>query len=278
MAASKPSVSNRRETIREWDHSTHEKFYDYYARESQSQKSRDRFGALRDMILRVLKEHTGEVSILDVADIGCGAGTLCMLWAELGHRVHGLDINEPLLSLARERAKELGYNIDFRVSSAAELPWPDNSMDVCVVPELLEHVAEWEACLREFARILRPSGILLLTTSNKLCPMQQEFNLPLYSWYPAIVKRYFERLAVTTRPELANFARYPAVNWFSFYGLRTILAGLGFDCMDRFDVIDLTAKGAVARFIIRAIRIVPLCRFLAHTATPSTTVVAIKRT
>ena len=262
--------------MQQWDHSSHEKFYDYYASESQNQKTRDRFGALRDIILRVLKEHKGDLATLEVADIGCGAGTLCLLWAELGHRVHGLDINEPLLSLAEERAKELGYNIDFRVSTAAELPWPDSSMDVCVVPELLEHVVEWETCLREFARILRPGGILLLTTSNKLCPKQQEFNLPLYSWYPSSLKRYFERLATTTRPDLANFARYPAVNWFSFYELRTVLAGFGFDCMDRFDVIDLTAKGSIARFIVHGIRRVRLCRFFAHMATPSTTVVAIK--
>ena len=260
-----------------WDHSSHENFYDYYARESQNQKTRDRFGTLRDMILRVLMEHIGEVPVLQVADIGCGAGTLSLLWAELGHRVHGLDVNQPLLGLAKQRAAEAGYDIDFRLGSAVELPWPDASMDVCLVPELLEHVAEWEACLWEFARILRPGGVLLLTTSNKLCPKQQEFNLPLYSWYPRPLKRYVERLAMTTRAGTREFCQVSAVNWFSFYSLRTVLAGFGFNCLDRFDVIDLSTKGTVARIVVRTIRAIPVCRFLAHMATPSTTVVAIKR-
>jgi 2-polyprenyl-3-methyl-5-hydroxy-6-metoxy-1,4-benzoquinol methylase len=103
-------------------------------------------------------------------------------------------------------------------------------MHVCLLPELLEHVVEWMACLKETARILRPGGVLFLSTTNKLCPSQQEFSLPLYSWYPRPLKRHFEKLAVTKRPELENFARYPAVNWFSFYSLRSELSRLGFDC------------------------------------------------
>src|SRR5262249_8427689 len=164
----------------------------------------------------------------------------------------------------------------FRVGSAVELPWADDSMDVCLVPELLEHVAEWKTCLHEFARILRPTGILFLTTTNKLCPIQQEFNLPLYSWYPAPLKRHYERLAVTTRAELVNFARYPAVNWFSFYSLRAVLTPAGFQCMDRFDVMDLSKKSTLARLIVSVVQAVSCLRWLAHVATPSTTVVAIK--
>lgn len=223
------------------DHSSHEIFYDYYANASLSQEACQRFGSIRDMILRILRTN-GAARILDVADIGCGAGTQSLMWAELGHRVHALDVNEPLLELAKQRTAEIGCAIDFRLGSAAELPWDDGSMDVCLVPELLEHVTQWKACLNEFSRLLRPGGVLFLTTTNKLCPIQQEFNLPFYSWYPAPLKRYCEHLATTTQPNLVNFAKYPAVNWFSFYSLRTVLAGLGFRCMDRFDLIDLAKK------------------------------------
>jgi 2-polyprenyl-6-hydroxyphenyl methylase/3-demethylubiquinone-9 3-methyltransferase len=259
------------------DHSSHEQFYEYYAQASQNEKTRSRFIAIRDMLLRVLWDHTRQATAFEVADIGCGAGTLSILWAELGHRVHGLDVNEPLLSLAKQRAADSHCDIDFRLGSATALPWPDSSMDVCMVPELLEHVAEWQTCLWEFSRVLRPNGILFLTTSNKLCPVQQEFNLPLYSWYPAPIKRKVERLAITTRPDLANFAKYPAVNWFSFYGLRRYLSRFGFDSMDRFDLIDSSSKGSLAQVILLAIRTIPVLRFLAHVATPGTTVVAIKR-
>ena len=213
---------------------------------------------------------------LDVADIGCGAGTQCRLWAARGHRVFGVDVNEPLIRLAEKRAAEEGVEIKFEVGSATALPWADRTMDVCLVPELLEHVADWQSCVNEAARVLRPGGLLYLSTTNVLCPKQQEFTLPLYSWYPGPLKRYCERLAVTTRPAIANFAKYPAVHWFSFYGLRDFLEPLGFRCLDRFDLIDTAGKGTHAKFIVGVVQAIPLLRFLGHVATPSTYLVAVK--
>jgi len=140
----------------------------------------------------------------------------------------------------------------------------------------LVHVPLWRPCLDECARVLRPGGVLVLTTSNKLCPIQQEFNLPFYSWYPGPLKRYFERLSLTTSPHLANYAKYPAVNWFSFYGLRTELAKRGLACLDRFDVIDLPNKSAWIRGVVHCVRAIPPLRWLGHVATPGTMVLAIK--
>jgi 2-polyprenyl-6-hydroxyphenyl methylase/3-demethylubiquinone-9 3-methyltransferase len=259
-----------------WDHSTHDSFYDYYAKESQTEKAQQRFQGVRDTILRVMANEDRTCRILDVADIGCGAGTQSLIWAELGHRVHAVDVNEPLVDLGRERATRAGFAIDFRVGSATALPWPDESVDVCVALELLEHVAEWHICLSEFVRILRPGGALFVTTTNQLCPMQAEFNLPLYSWYPRPMKHHYEKLAVTTRPDIANFARYPAVNWFTYYGLRKVLSQSGFRCLDRFDMIDLDAKGAAARTIVKATRSVAPLRCLGHVCTRGTRILAIK--
>ena len=149
-------------------------------------------------------------------------------------------------------------------------------MDVCLAVELLEHVAAWEQCLDEFTRVLRPGGALFLTTTNVLCPKQQEFGLPMYSWYPAPLKRRYERLATTTRPEIASFATYPAVNWFSFYGLRRRLARGGCRSYDRFDIVNASKKSALKRFALHVVRVLPPARFVAHVTTPSTWVLAIK--
>jgi 2-polyprenyl-6-hydroxyphenyl methylase/3-demethylubiquinone-9 3-methyltransferase len=258
-----------------WDHTTHQDFYDYYARESESEATRQRFRGIQAAVLRVAAQ-TGVAAPFDVADIGCGAGTQSRLWAECGHRVFGVDVNEPLIRLAEKRAAEQGFDINFEVGTATALPWADRSMDVCLVPELLEHVADWQSCVNEAARVLRPRGLLYLSTTNVLCPKQQEFNLPLYSWYPSALKRHCERLAVTTHPAIANYAKYPAVHWFSFYGLRNFLEPLGFHCLDRFDLIDTSRKGRQAQFIVTMLRRVPLLRFVAHVATPSTYLVAVK--
>ena len=270
-----PMAKDRSADGATWDHTTHADFYAYYANESQSPVTLQRFERVQAAVLRVAAQ-TGMASQLAVADIGCGAGTQCQLWAALGHRVTGLDVNEPLIRLARERAEAKALSIHFDVGSATDLPWPDASMDVCLLPELLEHVADWRSCLNQASRVLRPGGLLYLSTTNVLCPVQQEFTLPFYSWYPGPVKRYCERLAVTTRPRIANYARYPAVNWFSFYGLRGYLRPLGFRCYDRFDLVDLSDKSTIATFIVQTLRRVPALRFFGHVATHGTALIAVK--
>lgn len=150
-------------------------------------------------------------------------------------------------------------------------------MDVCLLPELLEHVEDWQSCLREAARVLKPGGVLYLSTTNVLCPKQQEFNLPLYSWYPRFLKRRYERLAITTRPELANYARYPAVHWFSFYGFSSFLAGYNIRSYDRFDMLNIDKMGIVPRLAVAMIRTLPPLRFIGHVLTTNTILFGVKK-
>ena len=259
-----------------WDYSSREEFVSYYAEKSVRPEHLRHFRSLRDAILRILVGRGRAGEKYDFLDIGCNAGGQCSVWAELGHRAHGLDVNGPLLELARRRAHEASQAIDYRLGSATQLPWQDESMDVCIATELLEHVTDWETCLAESIRVLRPGGAVLLTTTNKLCPRQNEFNLPVYSWYPTRLKRYFERLATTTKPELANHAKYPAVNWFTPYGLAAELAARGVAPVDRFELIDPQKKGRLARLTLKVILLVPPIKFAAHCYYPGTTILGIK--
>lgn len=257
----------------QFDTSSHESFYEYYKKQSLSPATMQRFAAVAEVVMRVRGEPELGVS-LDVIDIGCGAGTQSRFWADKGHNYLGVDINEPLVMLARERAAAEGRKARFEVSSATQLPFADASFDVCLVPELLEHIADWESCLKEAARVLRPGGMLYVSTSSWLCPKQQEFNLVGYSWYPGFVKRYVERRAVTDWPAVANFAKYPAVHWFSFYQLQRFLGARGFRSYDRFDMMRMDNKSALQRGVVGLLRALPPLRFLGHVLTPATLLVA----
>jgi ubiquinone/menaquinone biosynthesis C-methylase UbiE len=259
----------------QWDTGSHEDFYKYYEQQSLTPQTVARFQAATETLLRIYGPLPAGRK-LDVLDIGCGAGTQSRFWIQGGHRYWGVDINEPLIQLARQRVTALGVDARFDVGSATELPCGDNTVDICQMPELLEHVADWQACLNEAIRVLRPGGLIYISTSSYLCPKQSEFILPLYSWYPRVLKRYFERRAVTDRPDLANYAKYPAVNWFSFYSLRRYLEPKGFRCLDRFDVVDVKGKGLAARMVLSALRGVFPLRLLGHVATPYSLVVAKK--
>lgn len=259
----------------QWDTGSHEDFYKYYEQQSLSPQTLERFRLTTEMLLRHLAQRL-DGRALDVLDVGCGAGSQSRFWLERGHHYWGLDINEPLIQLARRRAQIEHLDASFDVGTATALPCADASMDVCLLPELLEHVEDWESCVTEAIRVLRPQGLLYINTSSRLCPVQNEFNLPLYGWYPAPLKRHFEHRAKTDKPALANFAKYPAVNWFSFYQLKRYLAQRGLDSLDRFDLVDLQSKSGLSRVVFQALRTVPPLRALGHIVTPYTLVVARK--
>ncbi|MDO8264618.1 MAG: methyltransferase domain-containing protein [Gallionella sp.] len=271
----KSTLQTAGHTTEGWDTGSHQDFYEYYEQQSRSPKALDGFRSTCDTLLRLF-ELAGDARKLDVLDIGCGAGAQSKFWLERGHRYRGVDISEPLIQLARDRANQQNLDSRFDVGTATDLPCADSSMDICLLPELLEHVSDWKSCVEEAIRVLRPKGLIYINTSSKLCPRQEEFNLPLYSWYPGRLKRYFERRAVTDWPSVANFAKYPAVNWFSYYSLRDYLEPKGFSCMDRLDIIDARKKSSSARTVLSAVRALAPLRFLGHVITPYTLVVAWK--
>lgn len=258
------------------DTSSSKEFFDYYAQQSESPRALERSRLIHEVVIAVYGPRAQDRP-LQVLDVGCNAGTQSMIWAEQGHQVFGVDINAPLIDLAKQRAGERGLSINFEVGTAENLPFADASMDVCLAPELLEHVPDWESCVNELARVLRPGGVLFLSTTNCLCPVQDEFALPLYSWYPTPLKHYFERLAVTTRPELVNDATYPAVHWFSFFELERYLGKRGFSCLDRFDTANLKSGGSIKQLAVRTIQVLRPLRWVAHVLTPYTQLIATKK-
>jgi 2-polyprenyl-3-methyl-5-hydroxy-6-metoxy-1,4-benzoquinol methylase len=253
-----------------------QRFVAYYAEQSASAQTKQRFEGVRRATLDLRASLGLPVERLDIADVGCGAGTQTLMWAAAGHNARGVDISSPLIELARERAEKACASAQFHVGSATKLAFDDASLDVVLVSELLEHIADWQPCVDEAVRVLRPGGIVYISTTNWLCPVQQEFKLPAYSWYPGALKRYCERLAVTTHGHWVQFTSFPAVHWFSFFQLRDYLDARGVTAKDRFDVMQ-TAGSFGRKAVVRAIQSLSALRFAAHIMTPYTVVIGYRR-
>lgn len=250
-------------------------FVAYYEKQSVSTDMVEHFHRLRDLLLAAAPPAMGG-GRLRVADIGCGAGAFSALIAMAGCDVEGLDINEALIAIAKDRARAGGLSVQFHVGSADTLPWPDASFDVVAMPELLEHVPNWQGCIAEAARILKRNGIVYLSTTNRLCPVQREFTLPLYSWYPGWLKQRCLRLALTDHREWVNHAQFPAVNWFDPYMLGAAVARLGLTSSDRFAIWAQFSTDARKRRIGAALCAVAPLRLLGHALTPGTMLIARK--
>lgn len=102
-----------------------------------------------------------------VLDIGCGGGFMAEELARRGATVTGVDPSEPAIAAAREHAQACGLAIDYRFGVGEKLPMPDGMLDIVVIVDVLEHVADPAIVLKEIHRVLKPGGLLLFDTINR---------------------------------------------------------------------------------------------------------------
>ncbi|MCF1183963.1 bifunctional 2-polyprenyl-6-hydroxyphenol methylase/3-demethylubiquinol 3-O-methyltransferase UbiG [Marichromatium gracile] len=104
---------------------------------------------------------------LRVLDIGCGGGILSESMVALGAEVTGIDITEKTLRVARMHAEEGGLAIDYRLASAAEMREAGATFDVVLNMEVLEHVERLPDFLADSAELVRPGGVMQVSTINR---------------------------------------------------------------------------------------------------------------
>ena len=102
-----------------------------------------------------------------VLDLGCGGGFMAEELARRGAKVTGIDPSQPAIAAAREHAETQGLIIDYRVGMGERLPIQDGVLDVVVIVDVLEHVAEPAGVLAEIHRVLKPGGLVLFDTINR---------------------------------------------------------------------------------------------------------------
>ncbi len=98
---------------------------------------------------------------LAVLDIGCGTGLNAARLSEHGHTVSGIDISDE----AVKRFEARGFN-GKKANIEEGFPYEDGAFDVVFASEVIEHVVDTEFFLKEANRVLRPGGMIVMSTPN----------------------------------------------------------------------------------------------------------------
>jgi 2-polyprenyl-3-methyl-5-hydroxy-6-metoxy-1,4-benzoquinol methylase len=139
---------------------------------------------VRDFLRRVRRRHEDRRNFLNhrkfykfasqfangarVVDVGCGSGYGCEILAQTGAvSVSGMDVSKNAIRYA---VSKFGHCADFSVQRITDMgAYADESFDVCICSEVLEHVKEYgveQLALEEMRRITRGGGLIVLATPN----------------------------------------------------------------------------------------------------------------
>ena len=103
-------------------------------------------------------------------DAGCGTGTLARCLAARGCSVLGVDASAEMIAAAECAARDSNHSdrLSFvRINTIARLALDDNLLDGILCSSVLEYVPDPAACLNEFARVLKPGGLLVVSIPNR---------------------------------------------------------------------------------------------------------------
>ncbi|MEH1903250.1 MAG: glycosyltransferase [Nostoc sp.] len=129
-----------------------------------------------------------------VLDIACGEGYGCALFASTAKSVVGVDINSEVVDYATNEYSTHN-NVRFIVGSCDSVPLSDNSVDVVTSFETIEHHDKHEEMMQEIKRVLKPDGVLIISSPNRLTYSDE----PKYSNPFHVKELYYDELAALLR-------------------------------------------------------------------------------
>lgn len=101
----------------------------------------------------------------NVLDVACGEGYGSNLISKYANQVYGVDIDSTTIDLAKKKYKK--DNLSFKSGSTDAIPLGDNSIDVVISFETIEHHNKHEKMFDEIKRVLKKDGILIISTPDK---------------------------------------------------------------------------------------------------------------
>jgi ubiquinone/menaquinone biosynthesis C-methylase UbiE len=173
-------------------------------------------------------------------DVGAGEGWATSYLRELGFDATGVERSPDVAARAPEGLVLVG--------NAQALPVPDASQDFVLCNSILEHVLDPDQVMDEIARVLKPGGTAVLTTTNRWHPTTGEIEIPLYPYLPRRLKdRLWQR----------SGRKHITPHFFTYGQLREMAAERGLRCDTTVDLVLAKHRPGLKNAVAGAVAKVP---------------------
>ncbi|MEH8075340.1 bifunctional 2-polyprenyl-6-hydroxyphenol methylase/3-demethylubiquinol 3-O-methyltransferase UbiG [Gallibacterium anatis] len=127
---------------------------------------------LNPLRLNYILQHSNGLNGKKVLDVGCGGGILSESMAKSGANVTGIDMSPQPLAVAKQHAQDNNLIIDYQQSTIEDFLQQHQQIqaekfDVITCMEMLEHVPDPLSIIRSCRQLLKPDGVLFMSTINR---------------------------------------------------------------------------------------------------------------
>lgn len=109
----------------------------------------------RKIVKRLINQYVNNENI-KILDVGCGTGQLMKELKDVGE-IYGIDFSVHAIDFCRKRGL-----VEVKQGSATSIPYGDNSFDVILALDLLEHVEDDHEAIKEMKRVVKDKGIFII--------------------------------------------------------------------------------------------------------------------
>jgi len=179
-----------------------------------------------------------------VLEVGSESSLIPSYWEnQLGVALEQIRLVE-ISSVSAELLRRSGFQVSVVDVSSERLPFADGSISVTLLSEVIEHLIDPDFALEEIRRVLRPNGLLVLTTPNMAC-WENRIGLPL-GWQPLFTETGTEW--VFNRGRIAPKARPVGhLHVFTLGAIRALLEFHGFS-VQKWQGLPLESENVPSRF------------------------------